>query len=403
MEILLVVTGFALGALAAWALAQARSRAHVASASATVEAERRATVEKLELVQSAHSDLQRQFEALSAEALKSNNESFLALAKAQLDPVRESLQRFDGHLRGLEQARVEAYGQVSTHLKVLADTNRELREQTGSLVNALRSPSVRGRWGEMQLRRVVEAAGMLAHCDFSEQVSAVTDGRVSRPDLIVKLAGGKNVVVDAKAPLQAYLEALEAKDEDLRIAKLGDHARQLHDHILKLSAKGYWSQFDSTPEFVILFIPGETFYSAALEHDPALIEKAADRRVIIATPTTLIAVLWAIAHGWREERIAENARRISELGRDLHSRLATMGTHFAKLGRSLDSAVKAYNDTAASLESRVLVGARRFKDLGATATGEIAEMQPLERSVRPVTAPELVESTEQPTRALDAA
>jgi DNA recombination protein RmuC len=254
----------------------------------------------------------------------------------------------------------------------------------------------------MQLRRVVEAAGMLAYCDFAEQVTAVTDGRISRPDLIVKLAGGKNVVVDAKAPLQAYLEALESKDETIRTAKLVDHARQLHDHILKLGAKGYWSQFDSTPEFVVLFIPGETFYSAALEHDPALIEKAADRRVIIATPTTLIAVLWAIAHGWREERIAENARRISELGRDLHARLATMGSHFAKLGRSLESAVKAYNDTSASLESRVLVGARRFKELGATSTGEIEELSPVERSVRPVTAPELLEATDEP-RALDAA
>jgi DNA recombination protein RmuC len=243
---------------------------------------------------------------------------------------------------------------------------------------------------------------MLAYCDFAEQVTAVTDGRISRPDLIVKLAGGKNVVVDAKAPLQAYLEALESKDETIRTAKLVDHARQLHDHILKLGAKGYWSQFDSTPEFVVLFIPGETFYSAALEHDPALIEKAADRRVIIATPTTLIAVLWAIAHGWREERIAENARRISELGRDLHTRLATMGSHFAKLGRSLESAVKAYNDTSASLESRVLVGARRFKELGATSTGEIEELSPVERSVRPVTAPELVEGTDEP-RALDAA
>ena len=393
--------GVLLGCVAAWLVLRARLDARVAAAEAHADVERRAGVEKLALVQATYADLQKQFDGLSAAALKSNNAAFLEQAKVQLEPVRESLTKFESHLRGIEQARVEAYGQVSTHLKVLADTNRELRDQTGNLVSALRSPSVRGRWGEMQLRRVVEAAGMVAYCDFAEQVSAVTDGRISRPDLIVKLAGGKHVVVDAKAPLQAYLEALESKDDGLRTSKLEDHARQLHDHILKLSAKGYWSQFDSTPEFVVLFIPGETFYSAALEHDPALIEKAAERRVIIATPTTLIAVLWAIAHGWREERIAENARHISELGRDLHGRLATMGTHFAKLGRSLDSAVKAYNETAGSLESRVLVGARRFKDLGATSTGEITELEPIERATRPTTAPELQQDDEP--RALDAA
>jgi DNA recombination protein RmuC len=383
--------------------------------------------ERIAATRRSHSDGANEFQALATEVLRQSKTDFLELAKTQLEglqakagaefdqrhkaveqlvaPIRESLDKVDVKIQELEKARNEAYGSLISQVRGLAEAQKELRAETGNLVTALRSPVVRGRWGEMQLRRVVEAAGMIQYCDFSEQTTLGSDGRISRPDLIVHLAGGKNVVVDAKTPLQAYLEALEAKDETTRNARLDDHARQLRDHVLKLSAKGYWSQLESTPEFVVLFIPGETFFSAALERDPSLIEESMKRQVILATPTTLIAVLWAIAHGWREERLAENARAISELGRELHGRLSTLAGHFGKLKRSIESVVRSYNDAAGSLETRVLVSARRLKDLGATATGEIELLEPVEQAPRPLSAAELVEPVDAADlrRKLDAA
>jgi DNA recombination protein RmuC len=368
-----------------------------------------------------------QVQALSSEVIRGAQEDLLRLASAQREadrvqasaqlehgrhaveqlvgPIKESLEKVGGSIQEFERARVEAYGSLLAQVRALDDAQRALRKETGNLVTALRSPTVRGRWGEMQLRRVVEAAGMLEHCDFAQQATIGGDGRLGRPDLIVRLAGGKYVVVDAKTPLQAYLEALEADDETVRSGHLDDHARQLRDHIHKLSAKGYWSQLAATPEFVVLFIPGETFFSAALERDPSLIEEATRRQVILATPTTLIAVLWAVAHGWREERLAENARQISDLGRELHERLGTMAGHFGKLKRSIDAVVSAYNAAAGSLETRVLVSARKLKELGATSTGEIAEVEPVEQVPRALSAPELVESVEtlELPRARDAA
>ncbi len=296
----------------------------------------------------------------------------------------------DGQIRTLEQARTHAYSTLSEQVRSLAEGQRELRQETGNLVTALRSPTVRGRWGEIQLRRVVEMAGMLAHCDFVEQSTTTADGARLRPDLIVKLPGGRNVVVDAKAPLLAYLAAVDAKDDATRQAKLADHARQIRDHITKLSAKSYWGQFDPTPDFVVLFLPGEPFFSAALEQDPGLIEQGVSQQVILATPTTLIALLRAVAYGWRQEQVAESARTISELGRELHTRLSTMSDHFAKLGRSLDTSVRAYNETLGSLERRVLVTARRFKEHGAVPSGELAELMPVERVPQEPQAPELV-------------
>jgi DNA recombination protein RmuC len=389
MQVFLFITGAVAGAVVTWLFLRER-----------LAAQRRAAT-----------DLQATFQALSAEALHANNEAFLALAQTRLDgaresaaaeldrrrdavdqlvkPIAESLGKVDERIADLERARTEAYSALLTQVRVLGDSQRQLRDETTNLVTALRAPHVRGRWGEMQLRRVVEAAGMVPYCDFAEQAVIGSEGRVARPDVIVRLAGGKHVVVDAKAPLQAYLEAIEAKDDVTREKRLRDHARQLREHVVKLSAKGYWAQLESTPEFVVLFIPGETFFSAALEHDPGLIEEAARRQVILATPTTLIAVLWAIAHGWREERLAENARAISELGRELHTRLGTLAGHFVKLKRSIDSMVRAYNDAAGSLESRVLVSARRLKDLGATSTGEIDVLEPVEQIARPLSAPEL--------------
>jgi DNA recombination protein RmuC len=408
MLIVAVIVGFLLGALAAWLVA----RAHAAGLQAELAHERERAEERLAAGDEARAALENAFKALSADALRTNNESFLQLARTQLEqlqlqaksdldlrgqaveqlvaPIRESLAKVDGKIQALEQARTEAYGSLMAQVRALAEGQRDLRAETSNLVSALRSPNVRGQWGQMQLRRVVEAAGMIAYCDFAEQATLAADGRLSRPDLIVNLAGGKQVVVDAKVPLQAYLEALEARDDDSRRERLVAHARQLREHVLALSSKSYWSQLDSTPEFVVLFIPGETFYGAALEHDPALIEDAAKRQIILATPTTLIAVLWAIAHGWREERLAENARAISTLGRELYVRLGTLAGHFSKLKRSIDGVVRSYNDAAGSLESRVLVSARKLKDLGATATGEIEVLPAVEQAPRSLSAPELL-------------
>jgi len=339
--------------------------------------------------------------ALAADALARNNESFLTLASSQLEtraqavdnlvkPIAESLKQVDAKLGQLELTRQGAYSALTQQVSQLVETQKELRSETGNLVTALRSPQVRGRWGEMQLRRVVEMAGMLAHCDFVEQatVGSVDGGRL-RPDVVVSLPGGKRVVVDAKAPLQAYLDALEAKDEDTRRARLADHARQIRDHIAKLSAKSYWSQFDESPEFVVLFIPGETFFSAALEHDPTLIEEGVNQQVILATPTTLIALLRAVAYGWNQETVAESAREVSELGRQLYNRLATLTDHFSKVGRGLESAVRAYNDGVGSFERSVLPGARKLKDHGVSPSSELAELKEIELATRVINTPEL--------------
>jgi DNA recombination protein RmuC len=402
-----LAVGIALG----WLLKHALTAPILARLALELEHEQAASAEKAALIEHARTGLADTFRALSAEALSASSASFLQLAKVQLEqlharasgdleqrqravehlvaPIRESLEKVDGQIRELEKARTSAYSTLTEQVRSLAEGQKALRDETASLVTALRDPGGRGRWGEMQLRRVVEAAGMLAHCDFAEQQTVGADGRLARPDLIVKLAGGKHVVVDAKLPLQAYLESLEAPDEPTRHARLGDHARQLRDHVRKLSSKTYWSQVSTTPEFVVLFIPGETFFSAALQRDPTLIEEAAGRQVILATPTTLIAVLWAIAHGWREERVAENARAISELGRELYGRLGTLAGHFAKLKRSIDAVVRSYNDAAGSLETRVLVSARRMKDLGVTSVGEIEMLAPVEHASRGISAPEL--------------
>ncbi len=394
-------------------------KAALAALDARSTSERKAFDEKLAVVDNAQSKLTDAFKALSADALKSNNQSFLDLARATLErfhqgaqsdlearqkavdhlvqPLRESLQRVDVKLGEIEKARVSAYSELSAQMKGLVETHLPmLHSETANLVKALRQPTVRGRWGEIQLKRVVEMAGMLDYCDFIEQESRSTEDGRFRPDLIVRLPGGKQIVVDSKAPVDAYLRATEADDEQSQRLHLADHARQVRAHISALGRKAYFEQFDPTPEFVVLFLPGEMFFSAALQQDPALIEFGVNERVIPATPTTLIALLRAVAYGWRQEALAENAQEVADLGRQLYDRIAKLGEHWTHLGSRLGKAVDAYNDATASLETRVLVTARRFRDLKAGSEGvEIQMPAPIERVPRRLQAGEMVEAANE--------
>jgi DNA recombination protein RmuC len=395
-----LVIGLLLGGAVAWAFARARGSAEAAAHSAETAALR--TELQHEQNRSAEqAALSARFDALAADALRKNNESFLELAATKLGqkeqavehlvgPLKESLQKVDGKLQELEVARKGAYSTLAEQVRQLTETQKELRSETGNLVSALRDrPNVRGRWGEIQLRRVVEMAGMLEHCDFETQHHVATeDGRI-RPDLVVKMPGGASVVVDAKVAGQAYVESLECRDDESRTIKLQAHARQVRDHVTKLGAKNYWAQFDRAPDFVVLFLPGETFLSAALEQDPALLEDSFRDRVLIATPTTLIGLLRTVAYGWRQETIAESAKEVSELGRELYKRMATLTDHFSKVGDRLSSTVRAYNDSVGSFERSVLPGARKLKDHGISSSSELAELKEIELNVRTVKTPEL--------------
>ena len=371
--------------------------------------------ERARLLGDAKQALENAFKSLSAEALKSNNAAFLDLARASLGefqqiakgdlekrqiaidqivaPVRASLEKVDAKIHELEKAREQAYGEIRQQFAQITQTHDQLRTETANLVKALRQPHVRGRWGEVQLRRVVEMAGMLEHADFVEQESAEgEDGRL-RQDLIVRLPGGRHIVVDSKAPISAYMEAHEAATDEERKAKLREHARLVREHLTALSSKRYWEQFQPTPEVVVMFIPGEAFCSAALETDPELLDTGFGQSVIIASPATLMAILKASAYGWRQESIQDNARAISQLGQELHARLSAMADHLTRLGRGLQSATDAYNSAIGSLESRVLVSARKFKELGATSQeAEIIELRPIEGGVRRLQAVEKAEA-----------
>lgn len=382
--------------------------------------ERKATQEKLTLLNEAQSSLSDAFKALSADALKSNNQTFIDLAKITLEkfqegaksdlaarqkavdelvrPLRESLEKVDGKLGDLEKSRIESYSALNEQMKGLVETHLPmLRSETANLVKALRQPTVRGRWGEIQLKRVVEMAGMLDHCDFLEQENRTTEDARYRPDLLVRLPGGKSIVVDAKAPVTAYLEAAESDDEAIQKARLADHARHVRIHMQSLGRKAYWEQFNPSPEFVVLFLPGEMFFSAALQQDPGLIEFGVDEGVIPATPTTLISLLKAVAYGWRQEALAKNAQEVAELGRQLFERIATLAGHWTRLGDRLGSAVDAYNSATKTLESRVLVSARRLSELKAAPDdGEIKLLEQIDIAPRGLQAAELpLSSSEQ--------
>ncbi len=375
---------------------------------AQLEAEKQASKEKLQFLNENRLQSEKNFQALSAQALAANNQSFLDLAKSTLGnfqqqakgdlenrqhaidqlvkPLHESLQKVDHKIEQLEQKRSGAYARLDEQLQSLLNSQVKLESETGNLVRALRTPAVRGRWGEIQLRKVVEMAGMVNYCDFVEQETA-DSGRL-RPDMVIKLPNGRNIIVDSKAPLQAYLESLEATDDNQRKTCLAHHARQIRTHLQKLSEKNYWEQFRPTPEFVVLFLPGETFFSAALAQDPSLIEAGVDQKVLLATPTTLIALLRSVAYGWRQEQLTENAEAISQLGREMYDRLATLNQHFTQMGNHLGRAVDSYNKGIASLDSRVLVSARKFKELGAGSSKEIEAVEQIDKLPRSLQRPE---------------
>lgn len=405
MELILgVVVGALLGAGLIYFLlssAHSKTKQELASVSAQRDAELKAAEEKLGLLEDARKNLQDSFKALSAEALSKNNADFLNLAKSTLEkyqegakgdlekrqqainktvePVGEALKAFNERVEKIELRRTQTDASLKQQLQQLAQSQVQLSKTTGSLVQALRAPQVRGQWGEMQLRRTVEMAGMINRVDFLEQASVDTEAGRQRPDMLINLPNGRQVVVDSKVPLAAYLDALEADDPDVQTTRMKAHARHIRDHIKGLSQKAYWDQFENAPEFVVLFIPNETIFSAALEQDPLLIELGVDNKVILATPTTLIALLKAIAYGWQQEAIAREAKEISALGKELYERIGVVTGHFSDLGRSLGQSVDRYNKAVKSLDGRLLVTARKFQALESASSESLPEPNQIEK------------------------
>lgn len=433
MEIVLVALlslalGGALGAL--WSSSRARRgheavlqqkadlAADKAALAAALDAERGASAEKVTLLKDAETKLRDAFSALSAEALKQNSESFLQLARTSLgefqktatmdldgrqkaidtlvQPLREALTKVDTKLNDVERGRASSQAQLSEQLRSLVVAQQSLHAETSKLARALRSPNVRGQWGEIQLRRVLESAGLVEGTHFDIKETTQTEQGRLTPDVIVKLPGGKNVIVDAKVALSAYLDAMEAPDDSARDLKLKDHARQMKDHINRLANKSYWAHFQPAPDLVVMFVPGEALLSAAMQHDPTLLDFSMGRGVMLASPLSLIALLKAIAFGWQQDTIAKNAQEISELGRSLYDRIAKLAEHFESVGRSLAKSVQCYNQAVGTLETRVLVTARRLKDKGVTGSEEFREIETIDQTPRMLGAPELVGLFEDP-------
>ena len=408
VAVVILLAGIATGAIVAW-LASRPAQTELRS---ELEKQKAVHAERLKAIQEADVKSRDAFRALSADALRRNNETFIALAESKLkearteaasdidarkkaiedllSPMAKTLEQMDRELHESQIRRAQEGSQLIEKLAALDGIGRNLRDETRRLTDALKRPGVRGRWGELQLKRVVELAGMLEHCHFTEQETIQSEQGRIRPDVIVRLPGGKHIVVDAKVPLDAYLRALEAPDDESRQKLLADHARQVRTHISQLGAKMYFEKVPVTPDFVVMFLPGEMFFSAALEQDPELIEFGVDKRVIPASPTTLIALLRAVAYGWQQEAMEENARKISELGKNLYESLRALGGHVGTLGGKLKAALDAYNDTVGSLEGNVLLRARKFKELHAANGGEeIKPLDPIDRVPRLLQAPEL--------------
>ena len=408
LVILAIGLGFgAVGAMVGWLAA----RPTLIRLHAELEKDHAVHADRLRSYQQAEASLRDTFQALSADALRTNNETFLHLAESRLResrteaaadidqrrkaiedllaPMRTTLEQVDREIRESERRRVESASDLVQKIASLDSVGQTLRSETSRLVDALKRPGVRGRWGELQLKRVVELAGMVEHCHFTEQQTIdADDGRI-RPDVVVRLPGGKHIVIDAKAPLDAYLRALEAPDEMARRRLLVEHAKQVRSHLAQLSAKGYAVNVQPSPDFVVMFLPGEMFFSAALEQDPELIEYGVGKHVIPASPTTLIAVLRAVAYGWQQEAVARDARQIAELGQRLYESVGKLTEHFDRLGSKLRASVEAYNDAIGSLEGNVLAKARKFRDLQAANGGDLKQIDPIDRTPRMLQAPEI--------------
>jgi DNA recombination protein RmuC len=405
----LLVAATLLGAIVVYLLLQRRIsklRDENTHLNTTLELERRNHVEKLETLERARGQLADTFSALSSQALKHNSEEFLKLAQENLkrfhthasselekkekaiehlvSPIREALEKTERQIQGMEKERKEAYGSLHKHLETMAETQANLQSETRSLVQALRRPEVRGQWGELTLKRLAELAGMVEHCDFYEQESVQTSDGRQRPDMIVRLPGGREIVVDVKTPLDAYLNAVEANDEAIRQQALVRHARNVRQRVNELASKSYWSQFKDSPDFVVLFIPGDQFLSAALDHDRKLLEDALGQHVILATPTSLVALLRAVAYGWRQEQLTRNAEQIKVVGEELYKRLLTFSSHLDKLGRSLDNSLKHYNSAVGSFDSRILPSAQKFTEMGISSNREVETPEQIETGIRSI-------------------
>ncbi len=412
MENNLILVGMLLGAaligaLASWLLQQqkiARLREDATRLSTTLEMERQSHTDKLAELQQAREQLANEFSALSSAALKQNNEAFLKLAEQNLkqfqtrasgelekkekaiehliSPIREALDKTEKQIQGMEKERKEAWGSLHKHLESMAESQSRLQSETRNLVQALRRPEVRGQWGELTLKRLAELAGMVEHCDFYEQESVRTEGGHQRPDMIVRMPDGREIIVDVKTPLDAYLSAIEAASDEQRDLELQRHSRNVRNRVNELASKAYWSQFKNSPDFVVLFIPGDQFLSAALDVDHALLEDALAQQIILATPTSFVALLRAVAYGWRQEQLAMNAEHIKQVGEELYKRLVTFSGHLEKMGRALDSSLKHYNSAVGSFDSRILPRARKFTEMGITASKEISPAEQIETGVR---------------------